>query len=120
MTPRQFLQALDRVNIDAVAQAALGNATTALAEQVRDYLSTSPGGPHDRPWQRTGSLRDSIVCAADSDSGVVASTSPVAALQEHGTIRMTPRPFLAPVASASGRKIANDVAIAVSQALRRL
>ncbi len=57
------------------------------------------------PWQ-TGCRR------------VVGSSDPAAAPEEMGTIKMPPRPFLAPVAAGMGEEVAQSVGAAVAAALQ--
>ncbi len=103
---------------DAIANQALANAATHLADQLRGAFSTSPGGPHDHPWRRSGALQESIEINAEGPTAVVASTSPTALFQEHGTATIPPRPTFAPIAAAAGQEIAQHIAASVFNALR--
>ncbi len=100
-----------------VGETALSVAANGLADQIRQALSVPPGGPHDYPWLRTGTLRDSVEARSQGPDAVVASTSDVAVYQEHGTATITPRPTFAPIAAKSGEGIAHAIGLAVATAL---
>ena len=104
-------------DFDAIADSALALAAERLATQVRLALSVLPGGPHDHPWLQTGALHDSIEVKSKGPEALVASTSDVAAYQEHGTATIPPRPTFAPVAAANGHALAHSIGHAVAQAL---
>ena len=90
-----------------------------LATTVRESLGEPAGaGSHDKPWARTGALRDSIAASADGLQASVGSNDPAAAPQEMGTHRIPPRPFLAPAAAAAGQQIAASIGKAVAASLK--
>ena len=98
---------------------ALADQAERMAEAVRQNLSEAPdAGAHDRPWVRTGALRDSIAASATGLEAAIGSNDPAAAPQEMGTSRIPPRPFLAPVASARGEEMAQAIGKQVASALR--
>jgi phage gpG-like protein len=110
---------LDRVRPAEIMAAALAEQAERLAETVRAGLSEPQGaGDHDKPWVRTGALRDSIAVTASGLEAAIGSNDPAAAPQEMGTSRLPPRPFLAPAAAANGETIAKSIADAVAAALR--
>jgi hypothetical protein len=115
----EFRNRLAGARVEEAMSRALAEGAERLAESVREGLSTPPGsGGHDRPWARTGGLRDSIAAHADGLQAVVGSNDPAAAPQEMGTSRMEARPFLAPAAAAMGEEIARAVGSAVAASLR--
>ena len=114
----EWRERLANVRAEEVLARALADNAERLAEAVRDGLSAQPGGAHDRPWTRTGALRDSIGAQTDGLNAVVGSSDKAAAPQEMGTATIPPRPFLAPLAAAQGEAIAKSIGDAVSQALR--
>ena len=116
--PRQLARRLARLDLDATGQAALAQAAAQLRAAVRQELSQPPGGPHDVPWLRDGTLRDSIDVSLQGEAATVGSTDPVALDQEYGTRNDPPRPFLAPAAAANGEAIAASVAAALVQRMR--
>lgn len=118
MTLTDFTGLLARIPVEQATRDALNTAAATLAEKVRDTLTTPPGGPHTTPWKQSGALADSITHAAQGETAVVGSASPVAAWQECGTARIPPRPFLAPAAQESGDAIAHAVGLAVMEAFR--
>lgn len=110
---------LAAVRADEVMARALAEQAERLATAVRDGLSTPPGsGEHDRPWIESGALRESVAFVAEKLEAVVGSSDPAAAPQEMGTVKMAPRPFLAPAASGMGEQVAQAVGAAVTAALR--
>ena len=110
---------LQRVRPADIMATALAEQAERLAETVRESLSAPAGaGDHDKPWARTGALRDSIAATANGLEAAIGSNDPAAAPQEMGTARIPPRPFLAPVAAATGEEVARVVASAVADALR--
>ena len=110
---------LARVRAEEVAARALAEQAERMAAAVRESLSAPPGsGGHDKPWARTGALRDSIGATADGLQAAVGSNDPAAAPQEIGTSHIPPRPFLAPVAAAMGEEVARAVGDRVAAALR--
>lgn len=109
---------LDATRAEAAMQSALARQAERMAAAVRDGLSQPPGsGAHDRPWQQSGALRDSVGVVADGLEAVVGSSDPAAAPQEMGTIKMAARPFLAPVAADKGEEIARGIGRAVAAVL---
>lgn len=110
---------LEQVRAQEVMARALAEAADRMAEAVRAGLSEPAGsGDHDKPWARTGALRDSVGAKADGLEAAVGSSDPAAGPQEMGTSRIPPRPFLAPVAAAQGEEVARAVGQAVADALR--
>ena len=116
--PRQLARRLARLDLGATTQAALAQAAGKLRAVVRQELSQPPGAPHDVPWLRDGTLRDSIGIAVNAEGATIGSTDPVAPDQEYGTRTDPPRPFLAPAAAAEGAVIAASVGAAVVQRMR--
>lgn len=115
----ELRERLARVNAEEVLARALAAQAERLAEAVRDGLSQPAGaGGHDRPWVRSGALRDSIESQASGLAASVGSNDPAAAPQEMGTSKLPPRPFLAPVAAAMGESAAATTAEALAAALR--
>ena len=108
---------LARLDLDAVARAALRDAAEGMAGRVRDLLAVREDGAHVQPWMRSGALRESIGVAAEGDVAVIGSTSLVAVAQECGTERVPPRPFLGAVAVLDGGAVAEAVGAAVAAAL---
>ncbi|MBV8913044.1 MAG: hypothetical protein JOZ05_08415 [Acetobacteraceae bacterium] len=109
---------LARARMDEVLAQALAQQADRLAESVREGLSDPPGsGEHDRPWTRTGALRDSVAAQVSGLEAVVGSSDPAAAPQEMGTSRMEARPFLAPVAAQMGEEIARAIGAEAGAAL---
>jgi hypothetical protein len=117
MTPGDLAAGLARLDLDAIANAALAAAAGDMADLVRALLSQEPGAPHDAPWQRTGTLETSINASADGPEALIGSADPVAVWQEQGTPRIPPRPFLGPVAAQSGAAAAEAVGAAVAAAI---
>ena len=116
---REIRERLERLRADEVMARALAEQAERLAASVRDGLSGPPGSDgHDRPWVRSGALRDSIGAQSEGLSAAVGSSDPAAAPQEMGTTRLPPRPFLAPVAASMGEDVARKVGAAVSAALK--
>ena len=116
--PRQLARRLARLDLGATTQAALAQAAGNLRAAVRQELSQPPGAPHDVPWLRDGTLRDSIGISVNAEGATIGSTDPVALDQECGTRTDPPRPFLAPAAAADGAVIAASVGAAVVQRMR--
>ena len=115
----ELRERLARVRVEDVLSRALAEQAGLLAQAVQDGLSASPGSDeHDRPWLRTGNLRDSIGWQADGLQAAIGSSEPAAAAQEWGTSKMEPRPFLAPVAAAMGEQVASAIGAQVAAALR--
>ncbi len=106
----ELREQLAKIRLEEVMARALAEQAERLGQAVKDGLATPSGsGEHDRPWLRSGALRDSIGVRADGLRAVVGSNHPAAAAQERGTARMPPRPFLAPVAAAMGEEIAHAI-----------
>jgi hypothetical protein len=105
-------------NVDRIANDALAHATAALAGDIREALSTPPGGPHDYPWLQTGALHASVGYKSEGPDAVIGSTSDTARHQEHGTITIPPRPVFAPLAANAAPGIATEIAQAVMTAMR--
>lgn len=118
MTPKELANRLSQIDTDTVARAAFASCAANLADQVRDALSTPPGGPHNHPWLRTGALQNSVVLNCEHDTAIVASTSQIAIWQEYGTATVQPRPTFGPIAARNSQGIAQTVAEEVAQALR--
>lgn len=114
----EWRERLANLRVDEVMARALSDSAERLAESVREGLSQSPGGAHDRPWAQTGALRDSIGAQSNGLEAIVGSNDPAAAPQEMGTRTLPPRPFLAPVASAQGEALAKSIGDSVADALR--
>ena len=119
MTPGQGAAALADLPISETLAAALAAQSERLAEAVRASLATSPGGPHEQPWSRTGSLQSSVASTADGLAAQVGSNDPAAAPQELGTATIPPRPFLAPAAAALAEPIARSVGQALAELIAR-
>ena len=110
---------LETARVEAAMRSKLAEEADGLAEAVRAGLSEPPGaGDHDRPWLQSGALRGSVGAIADGMQAVVGSSDPAAAPQEMGTVKMQPRPFLAPVAASMGEQIARAVGGAVAATLQ--
>ena len=88
-----------------------------MAEAVREGLSAKPGEEHERPWARTGALRESVGSLAVELSAVVGSSDPAAVPQEFGTRSIPARPFLVPVATALGEQVARNIGEVLAEAL---
>ena len=115
----ELRERLARVRVEELASRALAEQAERMAEAVRESLSAPPGaGDHDKPWARTGALRDSIGATTDGLKAAIGSNDPAAAPQEMGTSRIPPRPFLAPVAAAMGEDVAHAIGDKVAAALR--
>jgi hypothetical protein len=108
---------LARLDLDAVAATALAAQANTIGEAVREALSHPPGLEHVYPWKQSGALQASIGVAAEGSEAVIGSTDPVASWQEHGTSRIPPRPFLAPVAAAQAEATAAAIGGAVAAAI---
>jgi len=113
-----LISRLALLDLDQIGQAELAGQGQQLGDQIRSSLSAPPGGPHDHPWLQSGALRDSIGAEAEGDTAVVGSTSPIALLQEHGTVTMPPRPTFGPLAAEHGEAIAQTIAHALATAIR--
>lgn len=111
---------LARLDVDAVANAALARQAEVMAEAVREALSHAPGEAHLYPWMQSGVLHDSIDVAVNGAEAVIGTTDPVAVWQEHGTQHLPPRPFLAPAAEQGAAAAATAVGSAVAAALRKV
>jgi hypothetical protein len=114
----QAAAALGRVQVVETMGTALDEAGMRLAEAVRAALAEPPGGSHEHPWQQTGALQSSVGYQRTELSGEVGSNDPAAGPQEFGTATVPPRPFLAPVAAALGESIAQQIAAAVTAAIK--
>ncbi len=116
-----LIRRLERLDVEAVQEAAMGSVARQLSEAVRAELSTIPGAPHGTPWLRSGELRESVGISSVPGGAVVGSTDPVAVFQELGTAHVPPRPFLAPAAQrlevAIGQQVAEAVRAAIADAL---
>jgi phage gpG-like protein len=108
---------LARLDLDAIASATLASEANRIGEAVREALSHTPGESHVYPWKQSGTLQDSIGVAAENGEAVIGSDDPVAVWQEHGTQRIPPRPFLAPVAALTAPQAASAVGAAVAAAI---
>ncbi len=114
----ELRERLERLRVDEVMAKALREQAEQIAEAVRAGLSEPQGaGDHDRPWLRSGALRDSIGAQADGLQAVVGSSDPAAAPQEMGTQHLPPRPFLAPFGASMGQDAARAIGIKVAAAL---
>jgi phage gpG-like protein len=110
---------LERVRVEEIMAKALAEQAERMAQAVREALSDPPGaGPHDKPWQQTGALHDSITATANGLEAAVGSNEQAAAPQELGTAHLPPRPFLAPIAAMMGPDVARAVAAAVAAAIK--
>ena len=109
---------LEGVRVEAVMAAALAREAEGVAEAVRAGLGEAPGGAHERPWARSGALRDSVGVAAEGLVAVVGSSDVAAVPQELGTRVVPARPFLAPVGAARGEGVAWGVGAAVAAAMQ--
>lgn len=115
----ELRERLALVRVEEVMSRALADQAEGLAEAVRDGLSNTPGSAeHDRPWLRSGELRESVGSQTDGLQAVVGTSDPAAAPQEMGTSKMEARPFLAPVAAGMGEQIARAIGEKVAAALR--
>ena len=115
----ELQERLARARVEEVMSRALAEQAERLAGAVKDRLSDAPGsGEHDRPWLRSGALRESVGSQADGLQAAVGSSDPAAAPQELGTSGMEARPFLAPAAAGLGEEIARAVGAEVVAALR--
>ncbi len=101
-------------------QAAVHAAADRMQQTVQQALSTPPGGPHEAPWLRTGTLRDSISATFDNATAVVGSTSPVAVDQELGTATIPPRPFFGPAGASLAVLVADEIAASFGDLFRGL
>ena len=96
------------------------SAASALAARIRGGLAVAPGGPHDRPWLRSGDLHDSIAADSDATGVTVGSTEAVAVDQELGTQTVPPRPFLAPTAAKQAPELAETIGARLSTVLKAI
>ena len=119
MTPSQAAAALADLAIAETLATALAAQSDRLAEIVRASLATPPGGSHEQPWSRTGSLEASITSTADGLAAQVGSNHPAAAPQELGTATIPPRPFLASSAAALAEPIARSIGQTLADLLAR-
>ena len=113
-----FAGRLARLDVRAVARAAMAAQAEAMAEQVRGELDHTKSANETFPARETGALLASIGVYAEDDVAVIGSLSDVAMYQEFGTAHVPPRPFLAPVAAAGGAVAADAVGAAVAEAVR--
>lgn len=109
---------LEALRVEAVMAAALARGAEGMAEGVRAGLAEVPGAAHERPWVRSGALRDSVGVVSEGLVAVVGSSDVAAVPQEMGTRVVPARPFLAPVGAAMGEGVANGVGAAVAAAIR--
>ncbi len=96
---------------------ALQREAAAIAASLVETLATPPGGPHQHPWQQTGTLHDSIETEITATEAIIASTDPVALIQEHGTTTIPPRPSFGPLAALAAPGIAHRIGEAALHAL---
>ncbi len=118
MTLSDLVIHLQSLDLDGIARTALAEQAQRLADLAQDALSVMPGGPHDHPWRRIGTLHESVSAQAEDDTATVGSTSPTALYQEHGTAEIPPRPTFGPLADAEGQAIAETIAERLTTALR--
>ncbi len=104
--------------VDHAISLAFAAEVGALTEALRDILSTEPGGPHTHPWLQTGTLHNSIQSEITDNEAIIFSNDPVAAVQEHGTPKLLPRPSFGPLAAIAGPGIAQRIGAAAVAALR--
>ena len=110
---------LEALRLEETMAGVVAAEAAGLAEAVREGLGERPGsGAHERPWERSGSLRASIGVQAQGLAAVVGSSDAAAAPQEMGTVRLQPRPFLAPVAAVRGEMAAGQAGLAVEAAIK--
>ncbi len=110
---------LEAVRANEVMARALAEQAGRMAAAVREGLSGSPdSGEHDRPWMESGALRESVGSTADGLEAAVGSSDPAAGPQEMGTVKMAPRPFLAPVAAGIGEEVGSEIGRQVAAAIR--
>lgn len=119
MTPGQAAAALGNLPIAETLHAALDAAAARLAEAVRTELATPPGGTHDYPWRRSGTLQASIGFTTTGLTAEIGSNDPGAVPQEFGTTTSPPRPFLAPAAISIAGSMSEDIATALTTVLAR-
>jgi hypothetical protein len=117
MNLSELAGALRHLDLDGTANAALAEAASFIGEAVREALSHAPGERHVYPWRQSGTLQGSIEVTAEGPQAAIGSADPVAVWQEHGTSRMPPRPFLAPIAAANAERAAAAIGVAVSGAI---
>lgn len=116
---KELRERLERLRPEEIMAQALAEQAERMAQRVREGLSEPPGASdHDRPWLRSGALRDSVGAQADGLQAVVGSSDPAAAPQEMGTAKMQPRPFLAPVAASMGEEVAQAIGARMATALK--
>lgn len=115
----ELRERIERLRTEEVMTRALAEQAERMADAARAGLSEPAGSAdHDRPWLRTGALRDSVSSDVDGLQAVVGSSDQAAVAQEIGTSRMQPRPFLAPIASSMGEDVARLIGARVAAALR--
>jgi len=107
-------------HLESALAAALAEEAQNLASALRETLATSPGGPHSHPWQRTGTLHNSIEMVAADTEAVVGSNDPVAHYQEHGSQTLPPRPSFGPLAAIAGPGIAHRLGLIARNAIAPL
>jgi hypothetical protein len=105
------------IDLESRLAEALSVEAAQLADSLRAELAILPGGPHTHPWQRTGTLRDSIEVEVSNTEASVFSRDPVASLQENGTATLPPRPTFGPLAAVAGPGIARRLGEAARAAL---
>ncbi len=120
MKLRDLIDGLAKLDLVRVQHEALAVQSEQLAADIRQALSTPPGGPHDYPWRETGMLQSSIATEIDGLTALIGSTDEVALHQEYGTATIPPRPFLAPLAETHAEPAAQAIGQAVVTALRSL
>ena len=109
---------LEQVRADAVMAAALAEQADKMAEAVRaGLLNTLGTADHERPWEQTGALRESVGSVTEGMSAAVGSSDAAAAPQELGTATIPARPFLAPVAAGMGEGVAQAIGAVMAGAL---
>jgi hypothetical protein len=118
MTLSDLVLHLQSLDLDSIARATLDEQAQRLCDLAQEALDVLPGGQHDHPWRRTGTLHDSVSAQAEGDEACIGSTSPIALYQEHGTAALPPRPTFGPLAAAEGEAVARSIADRLMSALR--
>lgn len=110
---------LGRLDLHAMAQAALHEQAEAAAEMVREALLRPGDADQRRSVYETRALRESIGVSVAGDEVLIGSTSDAAVDRELGMTPVAPQTFLAPVAAEYMQTIGETIGMVIADALRR-